>query len=117
MSESARNYQAQVAGAPKGYAYRVKGNGEEVDFDGFPNGVLVEAKGPGYARFITDKLDPKGFFKGADKLQMQAERQLKVSGNTPIRWIAAEKKFADALRKLFTNIGYDIEVIHVPPAL
>ncbi|WP_369946557.1 Tox-REase-5 domain-containing protein [Vitiosangium sp. GDMCC 1.1324] len=35
MSESARNYQAQVTGAPKGYAYRVKRGNEEVDFDGF----------------------------------------------------------------------------------
>jgi hypothetical protein len=57
MSEQARSYQAQVTGAPKGYVYRVKRGDEEVDFDGFDEGVLLEAKGPGYAQWIDKALD------------------------------------------------------------
>ncbi len=90
MPERARDYQAQVTGAPKGTAYRVTWNGEEVDFDGFQEGVLQEAKGPGYAKFIDAKFNPKGFFtKGTNKLLGQANRQLRVARGTPIRWIVA----------------------------
>ncbi|WP_373371251.1 hypothetical protein [Stigmatella ashevillensis] len=47
MSPSARKYQAQVTGAPEGSAYRVRGGGEKADFDGYQDGVLLDAKGPG----------------------------------------------------------------------
>jgi hypothetical protein len=45
MKEPAREYQAQVSQAPKGQVYVI----DDVDFDGFKNGVLLEAKGPGYS--------------------------------------------------------------------
>jgi hypothetical protein len=88
----------------------------EVDFDGFDpvDGVLLEVKGPNLAKFFDGKLDPKGFFKGAEKFVDQALRQLQVAGRTPVRWIAAEKKFADALQKLFDARNIPIEVVHVP---
>jgi hypothetical protein len=115
MSESARRYQAQVTGAPEGHAYRVKAGGEEVNFDGYKDGVLLEAKGPHYEQFIDKKLDPLGFFKGTPKLLKQAERQFEAAGGTPIRWLVAEKKFAAALRKLFVDNEISIEVVHMPP--
>jgi hypothetical protein len=116
MSESARNYQAQVTGAPKGYAYRVKRGDEEVDFDGFDQGVLLEVKGPGYAQWIDKQLDFVGIFQGRDKLLEQALRQFRVARGKPIRWIVAEEKLAGALRKMFKRAELDeIEVVHVPP--
>ncbi|ADO75351.1 restriction endonuclease fold toxin 5 domain-containing protein [Stigmatella aurantiaca] len=115
MSASARKYQAQVTGAPEGSAYRVKGGGEKADFDGYRDGVLLEAKGPGYAKFIDDDLDPVGFFKGADNVIEQARRQWVASQGTPVRWVVAEERFAAALRKLFRLNDIGIEVIHVPP--
>ena len=116
-AERARDYQAQVTGAPKGTSYRVTWKGEEVDFDGFQEGVLQEAKGPGYAKFIDAKFNPKGFFtKGVDKLLAQATRQLRVAQGTPIRWIVAEEKFAAALRILFEERGIPIEVVQISPA-
>ncbi|KFE70561.1 hypothetical protein DB31_5603 [Hyalangium minutum] len=116
MSESARTYQAHMTGAPRGYAYRVKVGDEEVDFDGFEQGVLLEVKGPGYAQWITRKLDFLPNFKGRDRLLKQAERQMRVADETPIRWIVAEEKLAGALRKLFKANGFeDIEVVHLPP--
>lgn len=116
MSEEARDYQVQVTGTPKGYAYRVTADGEEVNFDGFRNGTLLDAKGPGYAKFFDGKLIPRGFFKGSDKLLGQAERQFKVARGIPIRWIVAEEKFAAALRRLFEDEGIPIRVDFIPPS-
>lgn len=115
MSESARSFQAQATRAPRGYAYRVKGGGEEVDFDGFEEGVLLEAKGPGYAKFLDEALNVKPFFKGAEKLMEQAQRQLTAAPQSPIRWIVAEEKFAAALKNLFSFKNIDIEVVYLPP--
>jgi hypothetical protein len=116
MSESARTYQARMTGAPQGYAYRVRRDGEEVDFDGFDQGALLEVKATGYAKWINEKLDFLKVFEGRSKLLDQAQRQFKAARGTPIRWIVAEEKLAGALRKMFKGAGLDeIEVIHVPP--
>ncbi|RKH63928.1 hypothetical protein D7V93_08150 [Corallococcus llansteffanensis] len=118
MSERARAYQAQVTGTPEGQAYRVEGVGERADFDGFDatENVLLEAKGPGYARFFGEDLTAKRFFQGADQLVEQAQRQVRVARGMRIRWVVAEEKFAAALRSLFSRRGVSVEVLHVPPA-
>jgi hypothetical protein len=115
MPEQSRRYQAQVTGAPEGYAYRVKSGDKEVDFDGFDQGVLLEAKATGYAKWITRKLEFFGNFQGRDHLLEQAKRQFKAANGTPIRWIVAEEKLAGALKKLFKAERLDIEVVHIPP--
>ena len=48
MSARARMYQEAVTGVPSEIGYRVDG----VKFDGFKNGTLIDAKGPGYERFL-----------------------------------------------------------------
>jgi hypothetical protein len=119
MSEDALRYQVQVTGTPAGWVYRVffgPGPNDFVDFDGFVSGVLLEAKGPNLAKFIDDALNPLNFFKGGDKMLLQAKRQVEAARGIPVRWIVAEKKFADYLRKLFNRSDLEgIEVIHVPP--
>lgn len=115
MSERAGAYQAQVTGAPRGSSYRVKAGGEEADFDGFKEGVLLEAKGPGYAQFIDEKMNPRPFFEGARKMLEQARRQFKVARGGPVRWIVAEEELAAVLRKLFKSARLKIEVIQIPP--
>jgi len=118
MSEDARRYQVQVTGAPEGWVYRVffgPGPDDYVDFDGFVNGVVLEAKGPNLAKFIDEALAPVGFFKGAHGMLQQAQRQSRAANGLPIRWTVAEKKFADFLRKLFDNRNLEhIEVVHIP---
>jgi hypothetical protein len=118
MSEDALRYQLQVTGTPKGWVYRVffgPGPDDYVDFDGFANGVLLEAKGPNLAQFIDDSLEPLRFFKGADGMLRQARRQSRAANGLPIHWIVAEKKFADFLRRLFDNRNLEhINVVHVP---
>ncbi|WP_375742813.1 restriction endonuclease fold toxin 5 domain-containing protein [Corallococcus interemptor] len=117
MSDRARDYQAQVTGAPKGSAYRVKKGDQEVDFDGFDpeEPALLEAKGPGYEQFFGPDLLAKEFFKKADALADQAQRQLRASGGMRVRWVVAEKKFADALRLLFRDRRVGVEVRFLAP--
>ncbi|MBZ4377188.1 Tox-REase-5 domain-containing protein, partial [Corallococcus sp. AS-1-6] len=117
MSDRARDYQAQVTGAPKGSAYRVKRGDEEVDFDGYDpeENLLLEAKGPGYEKFFGTDLKAKEFFKKENALVDQAQRQLRVSGGMRVRWVVAEEKFADALRALFRRRNVRVEVRSLAP--
>ena len=117
MSEQARRYQAQVTGAPEGYVYRIRSGGEEVKFDGFDRGVLLEAKGPGYAQWINKRLEFFGNFEGREQMLDQAVRQVRAANGKRIRWLVAEEKLAGALRKLFLDEQLPIEVVHVPPVL
>jgi len=120
MSKRAARYQEQISGQPVSEAYWVGGVGRNsggVKFDGFKDGVLLEAKGPGYANKFDDKLNPKKWFapSGAAQLIEQARRQLKAAPGTPIRWHIAEKEAADAIRVLLKNRGVSgVEVVHTP---
>nr|WP_246356846.1 Tox-REase-5 domain-containing protein [Pyxidicoccus fallax] len=118
MKPPARKYQAQNTGAPEGWVYRIRtGSGprDYVDFDGFDDVVLLETKGPNIAKFIDDDLEPLWFFEGIDGILSQAARQLDAANGVPVRWVVAEKRLADYLRKLFDTNGLGkIEVIHIP---
>ncbi|WP_434299663.1 Tox-REase-5 domain-containing protein [Corallococcus exiguus] len=112
MSEASRKYQAQVTEAPVGRVYKV----QEVKFDGFKMGVLLETKGPGYARFLKDG-SFRTWFRGADGMLEQAKRQFKAAKGTPIHWHFAEREVADAVRDLFRNEGLGtIKVVFTPPS-
>ena len=119
MSQRSRAYQEQISGHSADDAYWVGGVGKKsggTKFDGFKDGVLLEAKGPGYAEFF-EGLDPKHWFEhsGAKGLVDQAERQIAAANGLPIRWHVAEKKAADAIRKLFRDAEVEgVEVVHTP---
>jgi hypothetical protein len=122
MSARSRAYQEQISRHSSDEAYWVGGMSTKaggVKFDGFRDGVLLEAKGPGYANKFFDDLEPKPWFKpsGAKALVDQAERQIRVARRTgtPIRWHVAEEKVADAIRLLFKNAKVvGIEVVYTP---
>ncbi|MFY1826211.1 Tox-REase-5 domain-containing protein [Myxococcus fulvus] len=121
LSPRARRYQEQITGHSADDAYWVGGTSTKtggVKFDGFEAGVLLEAKGPGYAKFF-EGMDPKEWFthSGAQKLIEQADRQgKKVSGSgSSIRWHIAEKPAADAIRRLLEGAQVrGVEVVHTP---
>ncbi len=123
MSPRARHYQEQITRHSADDAYWIGGVGRNsggVKFDGFENGVLLEAKGPGYANKFLDDLRPKVWFEksGAKALVEQARRQLRASHGTgaSIRWHIAEQKTAEAIRELFrANDIEGIEVAFTPP--
>ena len=118
MSAGARRYQAQIAGAPEGWAYSIRrgpGPKDKVDFDGFKEGVLLEAKGPGY-RELFKRMAPKDWFEGAQEMINQARRQFQVAQGRPIQWHFAEREVADHVRILFQSKGLaKVQVVHTPP--
>jgi hypothetical protein len=113
MLEHSRRYQQQVTGTPDGWAYVVEHAGELARFDGFPGVKLLEAKGPGYAKFLDENLVPLEFFEGFGEMLETARRQHRVAQGTPIQWIVAEKRVADYLRRVFADEGLQIEVVHI----
>jgi hypothetical protein len=121
MSRRAARDQEQVSGRPVGECYWVGGVGRKnggVAFDGFQDGVLLEAKGPGYANKFLDTLVPKPWFapSGAQQLIDQVLRQLRAAKGVRIRWHVAEEKAANAIRKLLKdNKLLGVEVVHTPP--
>lgn len=105
MSDRAREYQARVTGRSDGFAYEVNG----VRFDGYRDGVLQEAKGPGYAHFAKNGNFPR-FYEGRENLRKQAKRQLEAADGRPVEWLVAEEEAIVAMRRLLKE--YDIEGIH-----
>lgn len=120
MSRRSARYQEQITGHSADEAYWVGGVGTKnggVKLDGFEKGVLLDAKGPGFANKFNDDLTPKKWFAptGATQLIAQAERQLKAAKGVPIQWHVAEKKAAEAIRKLLKEEKVSgIEVVHTP---
>ena len=111
MSPRAARYQAQISGRSPGEVYILDG----VKFDGFTDGTLLDAKGPGYANFVRDG-EFRGWFEGATDLVEQAERQTRVAGNLPITWHVAEDLAVPAIRRLLESNGFGaIKVVHTPP--
>ncbi|MGW1199545.1 polymorphic toxin-type HINT domain-containing protein [Streptomyces sp. NPDC002536] len=110
MSERAAEYQAKVTGVPNGFGYKVNG----VKFDGFRDGVLLDAKGPGYATFTKDGRF-RSWYNGADSLADQAQRQLNAAGGKSITWHVAEGDAVTAMRNLFADRGITgINIVHTP---
>ncbi len=110
MSARSAAYQARVTGQPVGSVYRVNG----VKFDGYAQGILQEAKGPGYASFVRNgQFQP--WFNGADGLVSQAQRQLAAAQGVPITWSVAEANAVTAIDNLFMSRGISgISLIHAP---
>src|SRR5687768_8950801 len=85
-----------------------------VKFDSFRGGSLIDAKGPGYAQFVKNG-QFVSWFKGADALVGQAQRQVAAAGGAAIQWHVAEQSAAQAMRKLLEeNRIRGIEVVYTP---
>jgi hypothetical protein len=111
MEAPARKYQVQISEAPEGHVYNVRG----VKFDGFKDGILLEAKGPGYAKFIPVAAENGGWFQGFREMVKQARSQLEVARRTPLQWHFAERPVADFVRDLLRKEGHGrIKVVHTP---
>jgi len=114
--EGANRYQEQITGRPASEVYKVN----DVEFDGFMDGVLLEAKGPGYRSFFQPNGKPMPWYEKSghfDQLMNQAQRQSLLARHLglPLRWHVAEAEVARVLRRLFAARGLPrIEVVHTP---
>jgi hypothetical protein len=106
MSHRAAMYQAAICDRV-GQTYFLNG----VKFDGYDPqlGILIDAKGEGYATFTKDGRFKSWFF-GRTRLIEQAQRQTVAAQGTPIRWYVAEYAASLAIADLIAE--YPIEVIH-----
>lgn len=116
MSDRAADFQEQQTGRKaRIWEYKV-GN---VSFDGFKDGKLIEAKGPGYAKWL--ELDDQGqlrfrkFFEGAQSMEKQLYAQDKVAQGVPVEWRVAEPRLAEYLRQVIKARKLKITVVYVPP--
>ncbi len=109
MSERSAVYQEQISGRPAGWAYEVAG----VGFDGYTDGVLLEAKGLGYASFIKDgKFLP--FFKAGRRMAWQAQQQSRAAAGRPLVWSVAEPVTVDAIEYFLEDKEISgITIMHV----
>lgn len=83
-----------------------------VEFDGFRNGTLLDAKGQRYEYLLGQKF---GDNIKADLLR-QANNQEKAAQGFRIEWHVAEKGTASILAEAFRGAGLtSIKVIHTPP--
>ena len=85
-----------------------------VNFDGVSDSALVEAKGPGYAKFVKDgEFQP--WFTGDKALLEQAFHQYEAAKGAPVEWHVADPEVVPVLRNLFEKKGViGIKVIHTP---
>jgi hypothetical protein len=127
MSDRAKAYEEQVSGAAAGTEYEVPRDGQNpVKFDGWDkeandgDGLLIEAKGPGYENFLDKdgNFNPK-FGAGKD-IEDQLLRQAEAArqAGKEVEWRVAEPRVAEAIERIARERGYDdvINVEYVPPA-
>ncbi len=83
-----------------------------VKFDGFKDRILLEAKGPGYVKFVKDDKFRDWFTKVPEILE-QARRQSVAAHGVPIVWHVADPEAAGAIRKLLKEEEiFGISVVH-----
>lgn len=117
-SRDALDYQEQVTGQPAWRVYDIDG----VEFDGFTGSELLEAKGPGYARFFNKDGTPKSWYvssSGFQELLAQARNQSRIAARLKLSltWHVAEAEVASALRVIFDGRGWtNITVVDTPLA-
>lgn len=110
MSDRARAYQRQIRGR-SGEAYLLSG----VKFDGVSMGSLLDAKGPGYAKFVKDGKFVD-WFDGAPELIDQARNQVDAAGGRQIVWHVAEPEAALAMQQLLRSQGItQVKIVYTPP--
>lgn len=111
MSEAAKEYQSFVKGRAWNESYILGGT----KFDGYIDGILIDAKS-GYLNFVNNKSDKFNlWFKGKAELINQARRQLGAVDGNPIRWVFEDEKVMNATKELFEEEGITgIELMHLP---
>jgi len=112
MSLRSWDYQGKVTGLPRGLTFLY--NGTKFDDYHAARGVLIEAKGQGYGRFVRGGKFKKTF-RGLQGMIEQAERQSKAAFGIPIEWHFSELEPSDLLRELISEKGIDGITIKFSP--
>lgn len=109
MSEAAAAYEARVCNKDPGIGYYVDG----VQFDGFIDNVLIDAKYYTENSGSTRALLRNNYFIGMRSLA-QAERQVMAAAGRQVEWRVASQAARDKLQELFTRNKVPVKVTFVP---
>ncbi|HTB15615.1 MAG TPA: DUF4157 domain-containing protein [Bryobacteraceae bacterium] len=86
---------------------------ENVRFDGFDEGALLDAKNYKLGGRQYKLLERNDYFTG-QRLLTDAQRQLRAAGNTPVEWRVANEVAANKIRQLFSVNSVNIRVVFYP---
>lgn len=101
MSTAASEYQTLITGKAADKSFLLGG----VKFDGVVKGVLVDAKS-GMGNFVNKSTGAfQSWFKGANSLVEQAERQIGAANGTKIQWYFQNEGVMKATQQLFKDNG------------
>jgi RHS repeat-associated protein len=117
LSETSKRYQEQITHRSSDEVYAVDdpATGRPVKFDGYWDGALLEAKGPGYDRFLNAGGKYEQWFRGRDGLLEQAHNQSRAARGGRLVWHFAELAAAQATRALLQSNGISgIDIFHTP---
>jgi len=109
MSKQALEYEARACNKDPGKGYYK----DNVQFDGYENSKLVDAKYYPKDSKMTKSLQGENYFVG-NKLLDQARRQLRAAGSTSIEWRVASEEAASKIRQLFQANDINITVVFFP---
>jgi hypothetical protein len=90
--------------------------GNIVHFDDcqLTTGIMIDAKGTGYAAILAQGSDKFVWTQIQQKMLNQADAQLNAARDRPIEWYFAEEPVADYVRALFYKNDLPITVIYAP---
>ncbi|MGI4823597.1 MAG: polymorphic toxin-type HINT domain-containing protein [Janthinobacterium lividum] len=114
MSAKAASYQEQITGRAASESYLLNG----VKFDGKVGNTLIDAKSAGgYVKALDSKTGLfKPWFRGAQGLIDQANRQLGAAKGANIEWHFESQAVRDATQKLFDRAGVTgINLLYTAP--
>ncbi len=116
--EPALRYQTQITGLPPGVAFYLvdPATGRYVSYDGcvpVKNGQMLEAKGSGYLKMMTDPNNWFKWYRGVDVIKDQIERQSRAAIGRDVDWHFAEEQTADYFRRYVASMPGKFSNIHV----
>ena len=112
-SAAARAYEEQITGYPVEYSIYVEGDLAKVEFDGFRDGVLLEAKGPSIANILSHEWGEHQIYEYLEDMQKQLNAMASGGLDIPIHWHFAEKEAMEIAAKLEVPPG--IKLFYTPP--
>lgn len=91
----------------------MEGDPAKVEFDGFRDGVLLDAKGPRTYVIISHEWGTKALEKMLKQMRKQVNAVASGGLDIPIHWHFAEKEAMEISAKL--NVPPRITLFHTPP--
>ena len=118
-SLSGLEYQSYLSGKPIVNGNKIKEfNYNGVNFDGYSNGILFDAKDGYSSWFKSGKMKDWAINSGAaEKFVKEANSQIKAADGNKLQWIFSDKNVVEPMKNFLKGMGVDVSKIefkHVP---